>query len=193
MNRRKAIQQTAILLGGAVSASIVSGVMSGCQPTGAIDWSPQFLSKEEAKIIGELAETILPETDTPGAKSMHLDEFIDLMLKDCFTGAEQLQFKKGLANLDEACKISTGQSLLKCSPDERQVFLIEQEKKGLATRMKTGEKAFVTTLKELVLTGYFTSEYAINELMDYRPNPQKMEGCLETPQKIQVGIEGRSA
>lgn len=193
MDRRQAIQQTALLLGGAVSASVISGVMSGCQPTGAIDWSPQFLSKEEAIVIGELAETILPETDTPGAKSMHLDEFIDLMLHDCFTSDEQLEFKKGLTELDEACKAFAGRTFMKCSASDRHDFLVQLEQKGLATQRQTGKKAFVTTLKELVLTGYFTSEYAIKELMDYRPNPQKMEGCLDTPQKIQVGIEGRSA
>lgn len=192
MNRRKAIQQTAILLGGAVSTSIIAGVMSGCQPTGEPDWTPQFLTKEEAQLVGDIAEAILPETDTPGAKSLNLDEFIDLMLKDCFGGFEQLQFQKAMKEFDKECQFFTGKPFVHCSSEEQEKFVILNETKGLSNQQKTGEKAFITTVKELVLTGYFTSEYAINELLDYRPLPQEYEGCLDTPQGIQVGIEGRS-
>ncbi len=193
MNRRKAIQQTAYLLGGAVSASIIAGVMSGCQPTGAPDWTPQFLTKEQAATIGEIAETILPETDTPGAKSLHVTEFIDLMLKDVFSGYDQLQFPKELAKFEEECQFFIGGNFVNGTPDERQKFLVLQEKKALIHRQQTGEKSFINKIKELVLTGYFTSEYAITELMNFNPIPQKFEGCIETPQQIQVGIEGRSA
>ncbi len=195
MNRRKAIQQTAYLLGGAVSASIITGVMSGCQPKGEPDWIPQFLTKEQAATIGEIAETILPETDTPGAKSLHLTEFIDLMLKEVFNGYEQLQFPRELAKFEEECQFFTGNNFINSSPDERQKFLVLHEKKELANQQKTGEKAFISKIKELVLTGYFTSEYAITELMNYNPIPTKFEGCvdIEGLAKIQVGIEGRSA
>ena len=195
MNRRKALQQAAYLLGGAVSASVIAGVMGGCQPTGAPDWTPQFLTKEQAATIGEIAETILPETDTPGAKSLHLTEFIDLMLKDVFNGYDQLQFPKELAKFEEECQFFTGKNFINSLPEERQKFLVIHEKKALANQQKTGEKALISKLKELVLVGYFTSEYAITELMNYNPIPTKFEGCVEvdgTP-KIQIGIEGRSA
>lgn len=195
MNRRKAIQQTVYLLGGAVSASFIASAMSSCQPKGAPDWTPQFLTSEQAKTIEAIAETILPETDTLGAKSLHLTEFVDLMLKDVFSGYDQLQFPKGLGQLEEECQFFTGSSFLNASPKDREKFLVLQEQKGMNLQKQTGEKAFISTLKELVLTGYFTSEYAITELMNFNPIPTKFEGCVEveTPAKIQVGIEGRSA
>ncbi len=195
MNRRKAIQQAAYLLGGAVSASVIAGVMSGCQPTGAPDWTPQFLTKEQAATISEIAETILPETDTLGAKSLHLTEFIDLMLKEVFNGYDQLQFPKELAKFEEECHFFTGNNFINSSPEEREKFLVLHEKKAIANQQKTGEKALISKLKELVLIGYFTSEYAITELMNYNPLPTKFEGCIDAgaAPKIQVGIEGRSA
>ena len=192
MNRRKAIQQTAFLLGGTLSASVIAGVMSGCQPTGEPDWIPQFLTKEQAATISEIAETILPESDTLGAKSLHLTEFVDIMLKDCHKGEEQLQFPKELAKFEEICQSTIGKSFVNATPEERQSFLIEHEQNVLVNQHETGEKAFITKLKELVIVGYFTSEYAITELMNFNPIPQKFEGCVETPQQIQVGIEGRS-
>jgi len=195
MTRRKAIQQTAYLLGGAVSASVIAGVMSGCQPTGAPDWTPQFLTKEQAATIGEIAETILPETDTLGAKSLHLTEFIDLMLKEVFNGYDQLQFPKELAKFEEECQFFTGNNFVNSSSEERQKFLVLHEKKAKINQQQTGEKPFFSKIKELVLVGYFTSEYAITELMNYNPIPQKFEGCVDAAAfpKIQVGIEGRSA
>ena len=195
MNRRKAIQRTAYLLGGAVSASVIAGVMSGCQPSGEPDWTPQFLTPEQAKTIEAIAETILPETDTPGAKSLHLTEFIDIMVKDNFSGYDQLQFPKGLAKLEEECQFFAGSSFLDASPEEREKFLVLHEKKAKQLQEQTGDKAFISRIKELVLVGYFTSEYAITELMNYNPIPTKFEGCVEVTEtpKIQVGIEGRSA
>ena len=84
MDRRKALQRTAFLLGGAVSASIISGVMSGCQAEKVPDWQPEFLDKDQALLVSELAETILPETETLGAKSIGVPEYIDIIVKDCF-------------------------------------------------------------------------------------------------------------
>ncbi len=195
MDRRKAIQRTAFLLGGAVSASIIGGVMSGCQAEKVADWQPEFLDKDQALLVGELAETILPETETLGAKSIGVPEYIDIVVKDCFTSDEQLQFKKGLIEMDEKCQLFAGKSFLDCSAEERQKFLVLSETEGIKKRDESDDKAFIFTLKELVLTGYFTSEYAITELMNFNPIPQKFEGCVDAPasQKIQVGIEGRSA
>ena len=193
MNRRKAIQRTAYILGGTLSASVIAGVMSGCQPTGEPNWTPQFLTKEQAATISEIAETILPESDTLGAKSLHLTEYIDIMLKDVYTSEEQLQFSKELTKFEEIAQSSIGKKIVNASPDEREKFLISQENKARANQKQTGEKGFITKIKEMVIVGYFTSEYAITELMNYNPIPQKFEGCIDTPQKIQVGIEGRSA
>jgi len=192
MNRRKAIQRTAYLLGSAVSASVVAGVMSGCQPKGEPDWVPQFLTPDQAKTVEAIAETILPETDTLGAKSLHLTEFIDLMVKDVFSGEDQLQFSKGLVKLEE---VLTSSNFLNANPEDRENFLVLQEQEGIKSQQKTGEKAFISKLKELVLVGYFTSEYAITELMNFNPVPTKFEGCVDiaADTKIQVGIEGRSA
>jgi len=195
MNRRKAIRQTAIILGGAVSASVIAGVMSGCQPKGEPDWTPQFLTPTQAKTIEAISEYILPETDTPGAKSLHLTEFIDLMVKDTYSGYDQLQFHKGLAKFQEECKFFTGTPFLNASSVDQQKFLVLHEQKAVSLQKQTGAKPFIFNIKELLLVGYFTSEYAITELMNYNPLPTKFEGCVDAPSatKIQIGIEGRSA
>ena len=63
MNRRKAIQQTVYLLGGAVSASVIVGAMSGCKPKGALDWVPQFLTKEQAETSAQKEDRVSVPSD----------------------------------------------------------------------------------------------------------------------------------
>jgi gluconate 2-dehydrogenase gamma chain len=67
MDRREAIKRTALLMGGAVSASAIMGIMKGCTPKPTIDWKPSFLTEDQGLTVSTLAEIILPKTETAGA------------------------------------------------------------------------------------------------------------------------------
>ena len=82
MNRRDALKQTALLTGYALSASTIASIMNGCKASGDPAWVPQFLTEEQGALVAEMAECLIPRTDTPGAKDVFVHEFIDLMLKD---------------------------------------------------------------------------------------------------------------
>ena len=179
MNRRDAIKRTSLLLGSAVSASVISGVLQGCQPTYALDWEPQFLSEEQALLVGEIAETILPETNTLGAKSLHLDEFIDLMVKEAFTAEEQETFTAGLAGLEEQCNQAMGNAFAKLSAADQLTFLQEEEKRLLSPDGPSGTPSALLQLKELTLVGYFTSEYVGQEVLEFKPVPGHYHGCVD--------------
>lgn len=179
MNRRDAIKQTGLILGTAVSASVISGVLQGCRPTYTLDWEPAFLSAEEANLVGEIAETILPETETAGAKTLHLDEFIDLMLHEAFTSEEQQAFTEGLAALTQKCVEATGKSLLDNTPEERLQFLTTEEERLLDEPPTSAGKPALLILKELTLVGYFTSEYVGTEVLNFKPVPGHYYGCVD--------------
>lgn len=187
MDRRAAIKRTGLLLGSAVSTSVIAGVMQGCQPSYSIDWEPQFLSEEQAILVGEIAETILPETDTLGAKSLQLDEFIDLMLKEAFTAEEQAAFTSGLTELEQKCKTTTSSSFRDLSPEARLAFLRDEEQ-SLRADGSTSHPALLQ-LKELTLVGYFTSEYAGTEVLEFKPVPGHYHGCVDYDEgAAQVGM-----
>src|SRR5438309_11276642 len=84
IDRREALRRVTLLLGGAVSASTVAGVLAGCEarrtPDGA--WTPRALSSEQVELVAAVAEHILPETDTPGARAALVYRFIDAMLEE---------------------------------------------------------------------------------------------------------------
>lgn len=46
----------------------------------AADWKPVFLDAHQSETLEALADRIIPETDTPGAKAAQAHRFIDLLL-----------------------------------------------------------------------------------------------------------------
>lgn len=72
ITRREALRRTAWLLGGAISAPTMAGVLAGCggDRTGA---AGEALTGRQLELVGTIAEHIIPETDTPGAKAVHVD------------------------------------------------------------------------------------------------------------------------
>ena len=51
-------------------------------------------------MVVAVAETIIPETDTPGARAAQVDHFVDTLLSDHFAPADKERFLTGLARLD---------------------------------------------------------------------------------------------
>ena len=45
-------------------------------------WQPKFFTAEQNELVTTLAELILPETDSPGARAAKVNEYIDLVLSD---------------------------------------------------------------------------------------------------------------
>ena len=121
MNRRELLQQVALLMGGAVCAPAVLGVLNGCsrrQATGA----PLVLDQTQRAIIAEVAEIIIPRTDTPGAQDVGVPHFVESMLQDAFASDEQQSFISGLQEFDEAAQRAHGKPFLSLSQQQRVAF-----------------------------------------------------------------------
>ena len=49
-------------------------------------WRPEAMALEQGPLLAEVVETILPATDTPGAKAARVHMFVDLALARCVPG-----------------------------------------------------------------------------------------------------------
>jgi hypothetical protein len=85
MNRREAIKKATILLGGTLSAPSLMAMARWEQNATSYTEGGIFLNWTETqrKIVAEVAEMIIPKTNTVGAKDVGVPAFIELMLKDC--------------------------------------------------------------------------------------------------------------
>lgn len=164
-------------MGGAVSASIVTGVMSGCkaEPSGGShtnvdgNWKPGFLSETQNRTTIEATERIIPKTDTPGAKAVHVNQYIDIMGKDILKPNEKERLSQGLDQLESDAQAAHGKSFANCTAAEMDALL---------TTTTTSNPEFFTQLKQLTLTGFFTSEVGATQVLKYDKIPGAWEGCI---------------
>ena len=111
------------------------------------------LNADQQKLVTTIAEMIIPETDTPGATSVRVPEFIDLILTEHAHDDERVAFLAGLADID--ARAATAGS-------PRFVDLPAAKKIELMTALdgarddKTGAGLAFARLKALTVYGYFT-------------------------------------
>jgi len=175
-------------MGGTLSASAMAGMLKGCTPSREVNWVPGFLNKDQALAIADMANIIIPRTDTPGALDVAVDEFIDLMLKDNFEDEDKTRFTNGLMALNQYCEESFGSSFALCNAENKMATVKKLDSES-ATWSGEGKPPFFRTVKELVLLGYFTSEEGLKRNLSYRPVPGSQEGCvpLKDGEKSEVG------
>jgi hypothetical protein len=180
MNRREAIRNVALLLGTAISASTLSA-LEGCNPKAPDNYALQ--APETKKILAEIAETIIPETTTPGAKAAKVDEFIVMMLNDCYKAEDQKIVLDGLKKIDEASEKQFKKPFVDLSDEQKNTVLTAIDKERVDYNKRENKKEgdpthYFQILKELTLTGYFTSEPGATKALRYVPVPGKFEGCI---------------
>jgi hypothetical protein len=90
LTRREALRRASPLLGGAalIGESAWPAGNAGAAPESS---SPLF-SANEIALLGEIADTILPATSTPGAKATGVGSFIAVMVADVYDAGQQKTF-----------------------------------------------------------------------------------------------------
>ena len=179
MNRREAVSRVALLLGGAVIGAefFLNGCTTADKKFGAtLDFTP-----DDIAYLDEVAETIIPATDTPGAKAAKVGAFMTVMVKDCYDEGNQKTFLEGMTKLNEASSKKFGSGFMKISPAQRKELLIELDKEAKeynkSKKQEDGPHYFAL-MKQLTLLGYFTSEVGATKALRYVAVPGRYEGCI---------------
>lgn len=173
------MQSVAVLLGG----SVVGGslfLQTGCKPSAK--QVNDLFDENQVKYLDEVAETILPKTDTPGAKEAAVGAFMALMVKDCYTPEDQQVFLKGMEELEKRCKEKFKTGFMKATAEQRTELLtmLDKEQKAHQEKKKPEEPAhYFRMMKELTLLGFFTSEVGATKALRYVAVPGKYEGCID--------------
>ena len=127
ITRREAIKRVSLLLGGTTivgSTAFLAGGRDARAHVQAADFTD-----DEIAFLDEVAETILPETSTPGAKAAETGAFMALMVTDTYTEEEQQTFREGMEKVNEACQEMHGHAFMEATPEERTALLeqLDQE------------------------------------------------------------------
>lgn len=176
MERREAIKRTAAIMGGVIFAPSILGVLSGCTATGD-SWTPVLFNRSQADLTKALSETIIPETDTPGAIEVGVPGFIEKMVNEVYTEEQRIAFLEGLDLFAADCVSTTGRAYTDLSSDEKLEYAIEMNRMVL-TDLSVAIPHFFLLFKELTLVGYFTSEVGATQVLRYEPVPGFYDGCM---------------
>jgi hypothetical protein len=126
MNRRAVIKNLALVVGSAA-------LLPSCLKKGsgsAIQLNNLTLSAGQELLIGDICETIIPKTATPGAKDLNLPAFTLKMVDDCYNKKDQQAFMTGLAQFDSMVKSKYNKSFSDLSVTDREAVLNSMEKSG---------------------------------------------------------------
>jgi hypothetical protein len=156
LTRRRLLGRAVLLAGGLISAPDFAMLTHGVSPDPALN--SQTLSPSQNALIIALSETILPETDTPGAATARVDEFIAHILATWFSVAERTEFLAGLDLFASSCAALTGKSFGSMTQEERLAYLDPLDREAVAARARNVDPLpFFASMKELTLIGYYTS------------------------------------
>jgi hypothetical protein len=120
------------------------------------------LNREQQALVTTIAEMIIPETETPGATSVKVPEFIDLILTEWASDDERAAFLAGLRDIDTRAG-AMGSTRFAALPASKKVELMTAL--DAARGDKTGAGLAFARLKALTVYGYFTSQRVEQEIL----------------------------
>ncbi|WP_080056148.1 gluconate 2-dehydrogenase subunit 3 family protein [Spirosoma aerolatum] len=175
MQRRSVLKNLAVTVGGMVSL-----------PAWASGWTPDSLgsvaivSVDDETLLGEIVETFIPETTTPGAKSLKVHQFALRMIRDCYAPAAQTTLQQGLALVDTTAQQAYTKPFIDCDPTQRVAVLTQ-----LAAATDPAGKAFVDMAKRLTIQGYLNSEYYLVNVEKFNMAPGFYHGCVPVQKTVE--------
>jgi hypothetical protein len=180
MERRDALHQMSLMLGGIVLSPSLTKFVNGYMPQA----KPAHLSifggaAEAIALITELADTIIPTTTTPGAKEAGSAKTIALVVDDCYNPKEQQRFMEGLAAIEALSKDINQKGFVQSTPEER-IAVLKKFAAQAAISKKAGKKDnFWFEIKGLAVATYFRSEIGATQALEYDAVPGKFDGNTE--------------
>ncbi len=181
---RREIIQRALTAAGFTAFAGTGTLLSACA-SGA-DRRPVevngIFSEAQRAWLDEVAETILPATDTPGAKAAGTGSFIALMVTDAYSPEERRIFMDGMAKLEAECTRSFQRGFLEADATQRHALLVRVDKEAYdhGLTIDAGEPPhYFRMIKELTVLGYFTSQIGYTQAMRYVESPGRWEPCVD--------------
>ena len=128
-------------------------------------------------MLAELAETIIPKTDTPGAKDISAHLFALKMVDDCSSKDDQDKFVKGLTAFENMAKKELGKSFTEATT-ERRAKLLTQLEGQKEQEHKDDAAQFYGKMKGLTIQAYTSSQFYLTKVQIYELIPGRYHGCV---------------
>ena len=157
LDRRSLIRNAMLLVGAGMTASPASAIAKGKAKSPAK--APRFFTPAQAAVLAEVAEIIIPRTDTPGAKDAGVPAAFDAMMREWASTQHQIQFRSVVDEFAAA-------GIMQMKPADRIALVAKTD----AEKMAAWDPAYVG-FKQLVMTLYYLSEAGATKELRYELVP----------------------
>lgn len=169
MNRRKFIELNGWLFGLAFTAGSSGLIMSSCRnETKTTQESKLLLGEKEAEFLNELAEIIIPTTDTPGGKEANPGQYIVLIHNHCLNEEEQAINKDHLSTLINLLNLEEGNEIT--SFKKAETF-------DIITKLDSERNESFRLYKNLIVSAFLSSEVGASKFLKFSLVPGRYDGC----------------
>jgi gluconate 2-dehydrogenase gamma chain len=177
ISRRTALAGVAGVFGASLFAPLARA--AGYQPVPVINTGPPatVFTPAQRALVAALSERIMPTTDTPGAIAAEVPDYIEHMLGDWAISDDRALILDGLAAIDARSMADYDMAALRASEEQQDALLTLAMNDQLP-----GGGAFFEAFRQLVVTGYFTSEVGIMQERIYLPVPGDYDGAYPASQ-----------
>jgi gluconate 2-dehydrogenase gamma chain len=144
-------------------------------------YKPLFFSQQQYEMVEHLAEIIIPESETPGAKTAGVAEFIDFMVanrvpvstshdirstQDAIEAGNdtQTRFVAGLGWMNARSHSEFGHEFMECSNEQQTALLEELAYKAKFKPATESGRAFFLLIRDYTVVGYYTTRVGLESL-----------------------------
>lgn len=183
MNRREILRYTAWLTGTAVAAPLASAVLTGCSDAPSDAAAPagnpsdgqvlHFFSPDAFHLVTEVADTLLPRTDSPSASDVGVPQTLDSMLGVVLERSYVEQFQRLWSDLETTLK----QDNFVGQDGAGREALLSQLETTQEPTLASARDAMVM-LKQQVVIYYLTTETIGEQYLNYLPIPGEYKPCI---------------
>ncbi|MBB5714552.1 gluconate 2-dehydrogenase subunit 3 family protein [Sphingomonas aerophila] len=174
IDRRSALIGVAAMFGSNLFTPIARAAARDAQPI--IDTGkpsvPVFTPVQHATMVA-LSERVIPTTDTPGAIAAGVPDYIDKLLADWSLPEERIPIVAGLDAVEARSKGDYKISAARATVAQQDALLTA----AMEDRF-TGGADFFDKFRQLVITGYYTSEIGMTQEREYLPVPAEYDGAF---------------
>jgi hypothetical protein len=171
LDRRGLLTGASALLGAELVAPLAKALAAEAAASG-FTASHAALTLEQRILVAAISERIVPTTDTPGAIMAGVPSYIEMMLCDWYEPTDRNEFMTGLGIMEGHTRIQYARPFA--------MLLLEQQDAVLTLAMEgriAGLSAsFFEHCRQLVVTGYYSSEIGCKQERVYVPVPGRYDG-----------------
>lgn len=171
IDRREALGGIAAIFGAALISPLRRAVAAGVDP--GMGPQNEIFSDGQRALLDALCERIIPTTDTPGAKDAGVTSYIEMIVDEYYEPDESEGFLDDLRAVDGYAREQDRAPFAGLTPERQDAIISLAEQQQLDGT----DDDFFETIKQLTVTGYYTSEIGMTVERVYLPTPGRYDGA----------------